>query len=490
MAHIADDLLPAEVEPFPLTLEILHMVFQLRIPTVNRIPTGLELQVRDAWIGEVQAVINKPDDSESWVRLLLFWPCVLNTFVPTRACERREATRILCQRRQSSHFLQVWRSPDGVYRLLSWLLSRNPSAGHARRLPVGSARGARRSLHLARLGRYRDAVSALSQIPPVTPSDASLAQLEALHPSAAGLPPLSPPASDAPEVSCAHIIHAIRSFPRGSAGGRDGMRPQFLQDIIRRTAAPLRSHTLDCIANLVAIMLQGRLPTDLSPFLASASLVGIPKPSGGIRPIAVGLTLRRLASKVALQLVREEVTSHLQPLQLGVGVPRGAEAIVHSVHRYVSHHASCADRLIAQVDLSNAFNRVNRCAVVSAVQEICPSILPWVSYTLSCRSHLYFGSFLLSSSSGVQQGDPLGPMLFALAIHPLVRQLSLLPGVDVSAWYLDDGTLAGTQQGVCSALHAIHTFGPARGLTMNTSKTSLWWPNLALHPSVSLQLRE
>ena len=114
MGDEADDLLPTEVDPFPLTVEILHMVFQLRIPTVSRIPTGLELQVRDAWIAEVQAVIDKPDDTERWVRLLLFWTCVMNTFVPSRACERRESMRTQCQRRQTSHFLQVWRSPDGV----------------------------------------------------------------------------------------------------------------------------------------------------------------------------------------------------------------------------------------------------------------------------------------------------------------------------------------------------------------------------------------
>ena len=85
------------------------MVFQLCIPIVSRIPTGLELQVRDAWIAEVQAVIDKPDDTERWVRLLLFGACVLNTFVPTRACEHREFTRTHCQHRQTSHFLQVWR---------------------------------------------------------------------------------------------------------------------------------------------------------------------------------------------------------------------------------------------------------------------------------------------------------------------------------------------------------------------------------------------
>ena len=172
-----------------------------------------------------------------------------------------------------------------------------------------------------------------------------------------------------------------------------------------------------------------------------------------------------------------------------MGVPRGAEAIVHAVHRYVTHHAPSRDHLLAQVDLSNAFNRVSRAAVLRAVESICPTILPWVALTLCCRSHLYFGPFLLSSSSGIQQGDPLGPLLFALTIHPLVCQLSSIPRVDISAWNLDDGMLKGSQQGVFNALHLLHSSSTHHGLFLNTHKTHMWWPNLSLQPSVSLQLR-
>ena len=79
------------------------------------------------------------------------------------------------------------------------------------------------------------------------------------------------------------------------------------------------------------------------------------------------------------------------------------------------------------MDLSNAFNKVSRLAVVFAVREVCPTILPWVSYTLCCKSHLYFSQYLLAYTSGVQQGNHLGRMLFALVIHPFVRQLYYVP---------------------------------------------------------------
>ena len=68
-------------------------------------------------------------------------------------------------------------------------------------------------------------------------------------------------------------------------------------------------------------------------------------------------------------------------------------------------------------------------------------------------------------------------------------RLSSIPGVDFSVWYLDDGTLAGSEQGVYNALQLLHTLGPQRGLFLNTKKTHLWWPNLSLLPDVSLQFR-
>ena len=81
-------------------------------------------------------------------------------------------------------------------------------------------------------------------------------------------------------------------------------------------------------------------------------------------------------------------------------------------------------------------------------------------------------------------------MLFALATHPLVRQLSSVLEAGLCAYYLNDGTLARSLQGVSSALHAIQASDPQRGLVINTVKTHVWWPNIDFHLSLSLQLRD
>ena len=76
----------------------------------------------------------------------------------------------------------------------------------------------------------------------------------------------------------------------------------------------------------------------------------------------------------------------------------------------------------------------------------------------------------ISSESGVQQDDPLGPLLFALVLHKLVASLEAddeCLDLLLQAWYLDDGALAGSRPAVLRAVHLIEELGPALGLHVN-----------------------
>ena len=61
---------------------------------------------------------------------------------------------------------------------------------------------------------------------------------------------------------------------------------------------------------------------------------------------------------------------------------------------------------------------------------------------------LFFGPHTAQSATGVQQGDLLGPLLFFLAIHVVVKELSQLTlergkTLDMTIFHLDDGIIAG-----------------------------------------------
>ena len=83
---------------------------------------------------------------------------------------------------------------------------------------------------------------------------------------------------------------------------------------------------LPALVSFVQMVLEGRTPLSIRPFLFGANLTALHKKDGGIRPIAMSCTLRHLVAKIAVSKVREELTSLLAPRQLGFGGKGGAEA--------------------------------------------------------------------------------------------------------------------------------------------------------------------
>ena len=197
----------------------------------------------------------------------------------------------------------------------------------------------------------------------------------------------------------------------------------------------------------------------------------MPKPNGGVRPIAIGEIYRRLTGKCLLQHVRAEARSFLWPAQVGVCVPLGAEVVVHSVRGWMQRHANTSGKVLVKLDFSNAFNTVSREAVLQATHNNFPSLSRWASWCYGNASNLQFGTSSVQSASGVQQGDPLGPLPFSAAIQPLAQEAR--QQVDLAVFYLDDGFLAGDIAAVSSALSVLHQRALAIGLQLNFKKCEL-----------------
>ena len=110
-------------------------------------------------------------------------------------------------------------------------------------------------------------------------------------------------------------------------------------------------------------------------------------------------------------------------LQFGVGVPAGSEAILHAVNRLVEARGADVGLSMLLVDFQNVFNLVDRTAMLREVRLRCPSLSRWVEFCYSSPARLYYGDHTLWSCQGVQQGDPLGPLPFALVLHPLLCRI-------------------------------------------------------------------
>ena len=66
----------------------------------------------------------------------------------------------------------------------------------------------------------------------------------------------------------------------------------------------------------------------------------------------------------------------------------------------------------------------------------------------------------------MQQGDPLGPLIFCLTIHPLLQSLDS----ELVVGYIDDITIGGPEQAVASDVDKLSTNGALHGLVLNTDK--------------------
>ena len=86
------------------------------------------------------------------------------------------------------------------------------------------------------------------------------------------------------------------------------------------------------IYGFINLALSGNAPTEFAPYFASAPLVPVQKKDGSLRPIAVGGVLRRIVSKICVKKILHRAISYLSPVQLGVGIPNGIEAIVHGLN--------------------------------------------------------------------------------------------------------------------------------------------------------------
>jgi hypothetical protein len=73
----------------------------------------------------------------------------------------------------------------------------------------------------------------------------------------------------------------------------------------------------------------------------------------------------------------------------------------------------------------------------------------------------FAGGKVILSKSGVQQGDPLGPLLFAIAIHSLI--------LDQHCRYLDDGTAIGLIDTLVTFVDRLIQNSSSYGLSVNIS---------------------
>ena len=132
-------------------------------------------------------------------------------------------------------------------------------------------------------------------------------------------PEVSPPPTGSFHFSAPEIELALKSFPVGSSGGGpSGLRAAHILQMVLSNA---KDRVLEALAAFCSALVDNCFPKDAMQLLTAARLVAVTKMGGGVRPIAVGEILRRLAAKCVLQTVLASTSNYLLPLQVGVSCP-------------------------------------------------------------------------------------------------------------------------------------------------------------------------
>ena len=168
--------------------------------------------------------------------------------------------------------------------------------------------------------------------------------------------------------------------------------------------------------------------------------------NSGLRPIGVGELLRRISGKVVMMISKQDVMKAAGSLQVYAGQEAGAEAAVQAVHNIFKDHITEAVLLI---DAENAFNAINRKAMLHNISVLCPIIFIYISNCYNTPAHSFIiGGTELLSKEGTAQRDTSAIAGYALGVTQLIQILleitssNKLYSKEIA--YADDFTVAGS----------------------------------------------
>ena len=148
--------------------------------------------------------------------------------------------------------------------------------------------------------------------------------LQTLFPPGAAPPgaaDLQLPDADTSDDLVAAVKRHLGRSPRQSGPGPNGARFEHWRTLLKDSPA------LDAVAKVTVLFLYGLLSPEAMRANLSTRLVAFRKRNGGLRPIACGSVLRRLAAKAACEVFQEDIKAACGPHQYAVGKSGGCEVM-------------------------------------------------------------------------------------------------------------------------------------------------------------------
>ena len=240
------------------------------------------------------------------------------------------------------------------------------------------------------------------------------------------------------------------------------------------------AETLQVLGLAAADFARGTVPRNAMHCFTMATLTALQKKDGGVRGIATGTTFRRLVAKSVAKQFSKDVEAACAPFQFALSTRAGVDCVGHAVRSIteMDQHAT-----LLSIDGVGAYDHVFRSSILKKLKEV-PALqpmLPLVRAVYSQPSRYWWQDesghrHEIQQHEGGEQGDPLMPLLFSLAIHNALEEAKreMVDGEELLA-FLDDIYI------LCSPGRTRFLYNVIRekllnmaGIQLHTGKTRCW----------------
>ena len=258
------------------------------------------------------------------------------------------------------------------------------------------------------------------------------------------------------EQSIAKAANKTRGAAGPSGLDAEGWRRILISRNYGLTGKELRTALAKMTQTLCTQSLPETSNKSIEPYIANR-LIPLLKAPSGIRPIGIGEVLRRIIGKAVITEIKPEIMESSGCLQLCGGQKAGCEAAAHAMRDIFDEEETDA---VLFIDASNAFNSLNRKALLHNIRYLCPAMATYIHNCYQQPSRLFIaGGKELQSAEGTTQGDPTAMPAYGVGILPF---LSLIK--------------SGGGKGVKQLAYADDIGGGAKIRTLRE-----WWSNIEEH---------
>ena len=264
-----------------------------------------------------------------------------------------------------------------------------------------------------------------------------------------------------------HIASVMTSMKKGKACGPTGMSGELLK-LIWNSESRIREK----ITEIVRLFINS--PEKIDKNFLYSSLHCIPKPKGGLRPIAVEETFLKLVNKTVSSMILTQTLSKLHRNQFCIKDDDTQIQAVNTVNEYID---AGFDNIIA-VDFKNAYGTIYRSHIVKQLKRlgVDSTLIRYIIHLFENQKMIFTDSTntvnTISTNRGIAQGDPTSSLLFCIGVDTLLKSFENEEMKIVA--YADDFVLMSRNKStLMEQWEVFKTKAKKIGLEVNNMKTQL-----------------